>query len=251
MGYDISFHSISKSELKKFFFDVITDPSCAEDRSRSIPASEKKQKALLENLYRSNLIPWSELIKQGKKETIGEISPNFSMAAAAISGYLHPYHYSRNFSLSLISEQFPEVRDFFTSLTNIEDSPLSDLIDSHDGMIASNYAGSGISEKPSDILAFIQRNEKQLTAEYGLDEVSAIKNCLQYCISNGLAFIEAAEIVFPLGGECLSDYDNLKAYFLKEKSTLNESSTDPNDKSSEPLIEKSSTNKKPWWAIWS
>lgn len=227
MGYDISFHSISKTELKKYFFDVITDPSCAEERSRSIPASEKKQKTLLESLYRNSLIPWSELIKQGKIETIGEISPNFSMVAAAISGYLHPYHYSRNFSLSLISEQFPEVRNFFTSLTRIEGSPLSDLIDSHCGMIASNYAGSGISEKPSEILAFIRRNEEWLTAEYSLDEVSAIKSCLLYCISNELAFIEAAEIVFPLGGQCLSDYDNLNAYFLKEKSTLNKTDIDP------------------------
>ncbi|SBS38996.1 hypothetical protein MSP8887_03596 [Marinomonas spartinae] len=183
MGYDITFHSISKNELKQFSFDIIIDPSCAEARSKSIPASEEKQKAMYEHLYKDNLVPWGELVRQGKGETMGDISPSFSMAAAAISGYLHPYHYSRNFSLSLISDKFPEVRGYFTSLTNVDGSPLVGLSDSDNGLISSNYCSSGVSDKPSSILEFIKNNEESLITEYGSDEISAIKCCLDYCIS--------------------------------------------------------------------
>ena len=42
MGYDITFHSISKSELRRYVFDVLDDPSCAESRSKEVSSASEK-----------------------------------------------------------------------------------------------------------------------------------------------------------------------------------------------------------------
>lgn len=218
MGYDITFHSISKAELQRYVFDVLKDPSCAESRSLEVSTTSEKSAKVLQTYYLEHLIKWMGQ-EQARQD---DISPSFAMVTAIIAGYLHPYHYSRNFSLSLISERYPEVKAFFTSLTAIPGSPLSGYHDPNDGLISHNYAASGIVDNPSNALTFILQHELELVAAHGEDELSAIKSSLLYSIDRDLCFIEAAEVVFPLGNACFSDFDNFRASFLKQSQVREE-----------------------------
>lgn len=248
MGYDITFHSISKLELRRYVFDILEDPSCAESRSNEVSTTPEKRAKVFQTYYLDHLIKW---LSQ-EQARYDDISPSFAMVTAVIAGYLHPYHYSRNFSLSLISERYPEVKAFFTSLTAIPGSPLAGYNDPNEGLIAHNYAASGIVDEPSNALAFILRNESELVAAYGEDELSAIKSSLSYCIDRNLCFIEAAEVVFPLGDACFSDFDNFRASFLKQSQVNDEApiSSSPLDMSSTATSPPSPPRSKPWWRFW-
>ncbi len=248
MGYDITFHSISKAELRRYVFDILEEPSCAESRSIEVSKTPEKRAKVFQTYYLDHLIKWL-----GQEQArYDDISPSFAMVTAVIAGYLHPYHYSRNFSLSLISERYPEVKAFFTSLTAIPGSPLLGYNDPNEGLIAHNYAASGIVDNPSNVLDFILRNESELVAAHGEDELSAIKSCLTYCIDRNLCFIEAAEVVFPLGDACFSDFDNFRASFLKQSSRSDEASISsvPGDMDSTPASSLSPSRIKPWWRFW-
>ncbi len=212
MGHDITLHSISQAEHRRFAFEILEDPSCAESRSNEVSKTPEKRTKVFKTYYVDHLIEWRTQ-EQARRD---DISPSFAMVTAIIAGYLHPYYYSRNFSLTLIADRYPEVKGYFTSLTAIPGSPLSGHNDPNEGLIAHNDAASGIVENPSKALAFILRNESELVAAHGEDELSAIKSSLTYCIDRELCFIEAAELVFPLGGACFSDFDNFRASFLKQ-----------------------------------
>lgn len=248
MGYDITFHSISKNELQRYVFDVLEDPSCAENRSKEISSAPEKCAKIFQTYYSDHLIKWFGE-EQARRD---DISPSFALVTAVIAGYLHPYHYSRNFALMLLSERFPEVKGLFTSLTKVQGSPLADYSDPNDGLISHNYAASGIVEHPSRVLDFIERNESELLMDYGEEEVKALKSCLNYCVERDLYFLEAAEVVFPLGGGCFSDYENLRASFLKQRSASDEAPSSDSTHVVTPNESHSSNARsaKPWWRFW-
>jgi hypothetical protein len=248
MGYDITFHSISKSELQRYVFDVLEDPSCAESRSKEVSSTSEKCAKVFQTYYQDHLIKWFGQ-EQAKRD---DISPSFALVTAVIAGYLHPYHYSRNFSLALLSERYPDVKGFFTSLTKVPGSPLVGYSDPNEGLISHNYAASGIVESPSKVLDFILRNEPELLTEYEADEVNALKSCLNYCVERDMYLIEAAEVVFPLGGGCFSDYDNLRASFLNQSSVSNEAPTSSSTAVVQPVVPASQAahRSRPWWRFW-
>ena len=248
MGYDITFHSISKSELRRYVFDVLDDPSCAESRSKEVSSTSEKCAKVFQTYYLDHLIKWLGQ-EQARRD---DISPSFALVTAVIAGYLHPYHYARNFSLTLISERYPDVKDFFTSLTKVRDSPLVGYSDPNEGLISHNYAASGIVESPSKVLDFILRNESELMTEFAEDQVNALKSCLNYCVERDLYFMEAAEVVFPLGGGCFSDYDNLRASFLDQSSVSDEAPTSSPIAVLPPTVPDppAALRGRPWWRFW-
>jgi hypothetical protein len=247
MGYDITFHSISRSELQHYFFDVLENPACAETRSKEISDETDKQNKVLNVFYKDHLIKWYEDAQADYQLKSNDIADSFSFVAAILSGYLHPYHYSRNFSISLLTDEYPQAKSFFTSLTAFEKSPLFDFKDEWGGVISHSYAGSGVIKEPKIVLEFIKENNEVLVSKYSQDEISAITKCLEYCITNDLYFMEAAEVVFPLGDSCYSDMDNFQAYFLSEKPVTDDT---PNPPPVEAYHSSQVIESKPWWAFW-
>jgi len=248
MGYDITFHSISKSELRRYVFDILEDPGCAESRSKEVSSVPEKCAKIFQTFYLDHLIKWIGQ-EQAKSD---DISPSFAMVTAVIAGYLHPYYYSRNFSLTLISGRYPDVKRFFTSLTKVPDSPLVGYSDPNEGLISHNYAASGLVESPARVLDFILSIESELLTEYAEDDVNALTTCLEYCVERDLYFMEAAEVVFPLGDACFSDYDNFRASFLKP-STLNDDAPISSSIAITPAIVPTPSTvlrSRPWWRFW-
>lgn len=213
MGIDATFHAISKDELQNCVFDVINDPEHAIELTSQL-AIDFNKLVELHAFYQSNLTPWSLQLKAGGWSD--DIGSNFAMAVAVISGYLHPYYYARNFNFSILSADYPEIRNFFTSITQIEGSPLKGLSDEGAGLISANYCASGVAQDPIKLMEFLERHEQQLEHKYDQDDIESLKSALTYTIDNELWFLEASEVVTPIIGECLSDKENLNAYFMNQ-----------------------------------
>lgn len=222
MGYDVTFHAISPVELENYVFDVIRHSDHAQDRSQQITPDPVKQEFILQHVYSDHLNKWTARVQSDDDFKLREISSSYAVVAAMLAGYLHPFHYARNFSLSLISEDYPKVKNFFQSLTQLKDSPLSGFTDSFSGQLPSNYASSGVVQDPQAALTFVDRHQKALIRHYGKDDVEALRTMLQYCIDRDLYFIEASEIVIPMNDVCNSDDDNLHAYFMKDEAELSQ-----------------------------
>lgn len=126
MGYDITFHPISRSELQTFIFDVIDQPELANARVVMLTNNATDQRAVAD-IY-ARFAAWKQEVKAKRKEF-----------AAALAGYLHPYWYARNASLSFLYEKgFPR---FFTSVYDFNPATFADMTDTSAGMISGNYSG--------------------------------------------------------------------------------------------------------------
>lgn len=202
MGYDVTFHAISKSELKKYVFDVLDDPSLAAERSKNIDENEDNQE-YIQSIY-DNMLQWIS----SSPQKCDDFAETFSFAIAAISGYLHDFYYSRNFALSFIEGEHRV--NFLKSFNAINDSPLSNYRDVSGGAISSNYSGSGFSDEPKAILEFVENHELAVDE----DALDSLKRSLNYCIDNDLLFIEASDLVVPFTNESYTNTSKMKAHFL-------------------------------------
>ncbi|MBH0059291.1 hypothetical protein I6F65_20320 [Pseudoalteromonas sp. SWXJZ94C] len=203
MGYDVTFHAISKNELKKYVYDVLEDPTLAEERGKELTDDESEQE-FIQSIY-GNMREWLSASQQEQND----FAKTFSFAIAAISGYLHDFYYSRNFALSFI--EFEDHPGFFKSYTSIEGSPLVGCTDLSGGNIEGNYSASGFSDDAKGIFELMEQIDLDVDEE-GLD---SLKRALKYCVDNDLLFLEASDLVVPFSNESFTNTDKMKAHFLK------------------------------------
>ncbi len=216
MGFDVTFHSISNDELKKYVFDVLENPSCAQDVAKEISKGNEKKYEDIFRIYDNALLYWfREKIDSEGNAIAGEnFSSTFSLGIAALSGYLHPYWYSRDGALSLCSDERPEIKDFFHGHTMLKNSPLKIFNEGTSYTFKSNYSASGIISNVAKVKEWISSNKEFLEQRFEKDGLDSLFRAIDYCMENDLLFIEATDVVVPIADQSFTDLDNLKAHFL-------------------------------------
>jgi hypothetical protein len=215
VGFDVTFHPVSADELRRFLFDVIADGSLAAERAGEL-AEDAKHRNLLLKLYGS--FP----------EWLAEPAPvpnTFAFAAAIIAGFLHPYWYARGTALTLLAEgHLPEMGGLFVPLGRVEPGPLASLPDDSRGLFHGNESASGF--VPPQRIARAQELLESLADRPGrgplsmletvVDEESlqSLRAVMRCCREHALGLIEATDLVVLFSGQCVSNYDNLRAPFL-------------------------------------
>jgi len=220
MGYDITFHPIKKEELNRFVFDVIKDGTLAESRAVEITKNADKQKEIIE-IYKR----FPGFIKDIQAEE-ADFENTIGFASAAIAGYLHPYWYSRDLSISFSMEEkhktAKEFLGFLESLASLDRDLFSDIEDSSDGILTgSNYAGSGFIDfsKISDLKFLLtEKKYSEFIDVYFGDYKNALLNAVDYCEEFECGILEATDIVVPVEEACYSDINNFRADFLNSES---------------------------------
>jgi hypothetical protein len=96
MGYDITFHPITREELKEFVFDVIMDPGLANKRAALISNNTAMQESI-RNIY-GKMSGFRQMVLNGNYP----FPATYSYATAAIAGFLHPYWYARGSCITFI-----------------------------------------------------------------------------------------------------------------------------------------------------
>ena len=147
MGYDITFHPIRPSEIKRFVFDVVDDPTLISHRIddllkmgrpfESVDPIEEDSQEFLQSAYQNLL----EITSPQKAEPI----PHQEIAyfCATISSFLHPYWYSRGSCLSRFIQENVIQGGIFTSLRIYGSPTATHKIEDGDLMINYNYSASG------------------------------------------------------------------------------------------------------------
>ncbi len=214
MGYDVTFHPISRSELQRYVLDIANAPDLAESRAAEITVAPDKRFAL-RRIYGAMC---TAVTAQSD-----DVAPHpsrlaaFQFWAAQVAGFLHPYWYARNAAIGFLRD--PRVRAHFAPLSPgagpvltwigalPECAPLDD-----------NYSGSGFVEDvgvlEADLHAALTRlhsNPKKRNAEPLLEShaLGAVHDALDYCKKNRLGLIEGCDVIVPIIDEWSTDPDNL------------------------------------------
>jgi hypothetical protein len=217
MGFDVTFHSISEAELEKYVFDVLNDPSCAEHRAKEISQGNNDKFEDIFRIYDNALLYWYRERKDSESQEIGveNFSSTFSLGIAALSGYLHPFWYSRDGALSLLANERPELKSFFNGYTKMEKSPLGSFNEGEDFTFKSNYSASSVINDVPSLKEWLENNKYFVSHRFEADGLDSLYRSVDYCIENDLLFLEASDVVVPFKDQSFSDLDNFKAHFLK------------------------------------
>lgn len=230
MGYDITYHPVSVSDIQYFLFDVLADPSLAETRAREL-ATDEEDYRMIREFYYDELDGKLPEIRENEKKGLPAASCWLARTAAALAGFKYPYWYCRGSALSFMAHEDQSLKGIFTSICDLGRATLGDLVDSSDGLITDNYTASGYIAQPGQIAQHIKRLSEPRVKKrlFGLksetipslfestfdDEgIEALERAVRYCDQHGLGMIEASDVYCPMAGGG-SRYDNLRAAFNK------------------------------------
>ena len=217
MGYDVTFHPVSRAELQRFVFDVVGDPALASVRATELaPDPDKREVAL--DVY-EQMSAWN-----------GQDVPfnaTYGVVAAIVAGFLHPYWYVRGQAVSFLAQQDPSVHELLVPLPRIAEGAVGSLKDPSCGLITDNYTASGLLENLDEFLVRFQKHlrpqsklafwkKPPLALElFSEDGIQALEYAVRYAQAKRLGLMEATDVVVPFAEEFRTDPDNLRAHYLK------------------------------------
>jgi hypothetical protein len=221
MGFDVTFHPVSVSDLQRFVFDVADKGALAGARAREITKDARKQRDIADGV----LARLPVFVKDVKAD--GGFANTVAFAAAAVAGYLHPYWYARGSALSFLAEKQPEVAKMITPLPKVAKGAVSKLADDSSGLLAGNYTASGV-VLPENIprlhallrmLATPAKGKKKAALFDVFDEhgVDSLLRAIAYAAEHQLGLMEATDLVVPISNEGFTDADNMRAHFLQNE----------------------------------
>lgn len=206
MGYDVTFHPISREEVNHYVNDVIKDSNNLERRITWLSKDKEDQDFLRESLY-------PKLIEAFKNDAL-ELPNVIGFGAAAIAGYLHPYWYNRGGAISFVAEHVPEFKELVT--------PISQLFGKNGGVFfTENYSATcwiGPEKLPA-LVSLLKSRKKSIVSprnEYlGSEGREALLNAIEYAQTHNLGLIEATDIFEPTSGQIVAKPNHLRAKYLK------------------------------------
>lgn len=225
MGYNITFHPITREELQYYIFDVLTDFSLAESRVLKLTQDEVKRDRL-RALYRE----WPEMIHEVRKGN-ASFASNIAYPSCVIAGFLHPYWFAEDGCITFLGEEERNVKvnpllkifgkkgpsDFKTLLITLRAySPevFEGIQDESYGMIFGNYTASGFiaPDKVRDLkIALTAKHTAYLVDKILNDKAKrALMYAIDYAIAHDCGLMEASEIFIDNKNLSFSDSDHLK-----------------------------------------
>ena len=213
MGFDVTFHPVSKEDLKRFLVDVIEDPKLIGARLNELSKDEAARRDIRTGIY-DKFPDWLSEFEDGGDVTF---EGTFAFAAAALAGYRHPYWYARGSAVAFLLEVAPHLGGFFVPLGRQFKGPIAKLPDYSGGLISQNYTASGFVEPQrlpdlKKALAELAANKKlfQVFDEAGFDAVS---RAIDYALPKGLGLMEATDLVVPISNETFTEPANMRSHF--------------------------------------
>lgn len=252
MGFDITFHPITKTEISSWYFDRL-DEVAKDDFSVSNEMAEKQNFMELFNLY-DKRAPIENLSEQEKEvlfsdkalyvekylnvlksannfseEDIFEKSHGFSLAI--VQGFFRTYYYVRNSSLSDFISMYPEFAKYKTSWQEL--FPMNKTFNAHNEIIE-NYS-SGVYITHENILKLLESYNHEQDTKTKFDNfftdgrINVLLEAMEACAKGGFDLLEATDVMVPtplrLGeGICYSNIVNcdIKGLVLYHNAAMQE-----------------------------
>ena len=197
MGFDISWHPISQTEMRRWYFDRLPEVRRGDLSGleavlqRYQPGKAKGHQDFCRKSYR-------EMLVQGTK--IGPDEPfakTHGFMLAAVQGLFRPYYYTRGGAFSFLVEQYPELAVYTMPFSEIIGDGLPNPTE---GRFSENYSGGvfipedQIPRLASDYMS--GRIRPQLEECFG-NTLPVFLKALGHAGKEGLGLLEATEIVEP------------------------------------------------------
>ncbi len=230
MGHDITFHPVSRAELKHWFFSVVERPALAEQRIEQI-IDKPNEREWVAGIY-GRFAGWFD-------DPTHPFESTFAFAAAALAGYLHPYWYARGQALSFAMEEDDAVWEhlyaIFTPLPDLVPGTRLGALDySPLGQLNASYSASGLilPEQIPDLEAALPTlAESESFDDEGLASLTA---AIAYAKKHETGIIEASDLVVPATGECLTYYANWQDPFIGDRPTPSAAEADDDEEPAGP-----------------
>ena len=216
MGHDITFHPVSTADLRRFVFEVAADPGLIGERAAELGTDESDVTQILD-MY-GHFATWAIKVDSGQAP-VGE---TFAFACAAISGYRHPFWFTRGAALSFLKNTAPELEELFEPIASVCD-PLT--LPHSTALLTGNNSGSGILPRKHfghlrELLEKLTKRPGEFAADalhdvFGETGLDALNRALAYAAENDLDLIEASEVVIPAGQKTYTRWKNMRAHYLK------------------------------------
>ena len=229
MLIEVTYHPISKSDLKYFVLDVLEKPELTASRIRELTDDARAQQQL-EDVYRAT-IGWAKQLRAGEKQRASE---TLAFPAVVILGFRHPFWHAAQSSISAIGAwPWSEMRAQMTEKNNpsvpLLDGALSNLQeivvplpsigsglaamydDPNGGLIDRELGASGIFPKDK-LPALVNCAEEFFLCDIGFNSYGfgALNKAVDYAIDHGLDLMEAYNVVSLEPYSCQSAPKNLR-----------------------------------------
>lgn len=213
MGFDITFHPISKPELHYFCFEPIQNPELAIARVAQITNNQEDQHYLMTLIYQKIPDITAKIISQ-TNDNYGQLA----FCCAAIAGYLHPFWYARGGCISFLAQQSEHFSQYLESIQDLAPEYFEGLQRDDNRLISQNYQGGGYVDysKLEALQADLHSQQYQeLVEQYlGSDNLLSLTQAIAYCLQNQAGFLEATDIYVPIAGETPCNPNHLRATYL-------------------------------------
>jgi hypothetical protein len=215
MGFDITFHPISKADLDRYLFEVADNPTLAEARAKELAVDGDDFQMIME-FYYQKFPRWLAEAAEKERRRIPAFAAFFVRTAAALAGFKYPYWYCRGSALSFVAGQEASLRALFTPVGRMTQGVLSTMGDCSDGLIAENFSASGFIADLPALRKELGRLSHSVDRFFDKEGHWALENALAFAEQRGLGLIEAADVYVPMQGGG-SKFANLRADFLQNR----------------------------------
>jgi hypothetical protein len=188
MGFDISYHPIHEREIRKWYFDSLTN-----DANIDLLADEYG----IPDFYREK---FKDVIRSARKTNEEDVfDKTHGFYVAIVQGFLRKYYYIRGAAFTFIIEEYPAFARYTKSWEEILEDKLRQAVHNR---IIENYC-SGVYIPPEQVAQLIDDYEKDgpvrqiIDACYSHKRINVFLKALHDAKANGLGLLEASEVVEP------------------------------------------------------
>ncbi|QWX85260.1 hypothetical protein H0I23_06380 [Cellulophaga sp. HaHaR_3_176] len=208
MGWDISYHPISESQIQEWYFNVLEDQNLIDKLSK-----EYKIEDFYKEKY-SNAINYGLEIKKSLEEgDTAVFEKNHGFFIAVVQGFFQQYFYTRGSALSfsesgLLEKYFKKWNDILLDKQQLKSEFYN--------RISENYS-SGVYIPKDKVVELLKDYEtdsdlkEELDSLFSYSRIDVFLKALNFAKNNDLGVLEATEVVepFPFDLNNSSSYSNL------------------------------------------
>lgn len=214
MGYDVTFHPIRNEEMQEFIFDVIRKPGIAQEKAEKISPHTPVRQAIV-GLYKHLIDRYQ---KKDNMQAIGYV-------VAVFAGFLHPYWYARDVSISFLVDRYPEYQKFLTNFSSLQPDLFQGYSDTNKTSFPSNYTvGAFIpADKVAELKQMLLKDQDRMKTDDPYDEsvlFGSMMYAIDYALAHGAGILEATDVVVPMSAQNSSNPANYRAVHLENERVM-------------------------------
>ncbi len=198
MGYDISYHPISETQIQQWYFDVLENSNLINKLKVRVPSNQLEDESQRDDLEEFYLNKYKETIEYSKTME-GSFSKTHAYIIAITQGFFEEFFYTRGAALSFIEND-----DFFDKYTTSwkEIAPAKYLENFDFDRLDENYSG-GVYLSSTQVEKFLidYKNDEKLKSTidelFSHDRINVFLRALNFAKGKKLGLLEATEVVEP------------------------------------------------------